>query len=28
MGRGVLDVEYTQINSYVDYFTVSYSLPF
>jgi hypothetical protein len=28
MGRGHLDVEYTQINSYVDYFTVSYMLPF
>jgi len=28
IGRGVLDVEYTQINSYVDYFTVSYNLPF
>jgi opacity protein-like surface antigen len=28
MGRGVLDVEYTQINSYVDYVTVGYSLPF
>jgi hypothetical protein len=28
MGRGVLDVEYTQINSYVDYITVGYSLPF
>jgi hypothetical protein len=28
MGRGQLDVEYTQINSYVDYFTVSYMLPF
>lgn len=28
MGRGILDVEYTQINSYVDYFTVSYTLPF
>ena len=28
MGRGILDVEYTQINSYVDYITVGYSLPF
>jgi len=28
MGRGVLDVEYTQINSYTDYITVGYSLPF
>ena len=28
MGRGILDVEYTQINSYVDYVTVSYTLPF
>lgn len=28
MGRGILDVEYTQINNYVDYFTVGYSLPF
>ena len=28
IGRGVLDVEYTQINSFVDYFTVGYTLPF
>ncbi|HKB81986.1 MAG TPA: outer membrane beta-barrel protein [Burkholderiales bacterium] len=28
MGRGILDVEYTQINSYVDYVTVGYTLPF
>jgi hypothetical protein len=28
MGRGVLDVEYTQINNYVDYITVGYSMPF
>ena len=28
MGRGIIDVEYTQINSYVDYITVSYTLPF
>lgn len=28
MGTGVLDVEYTQINDYVDYVTVGYSLPF
>ena len=28
MGRGILDVEYTQVNDYVDYITVSYSLPF
>ena len=28
MGRGILDVEYTQINDYVDYVTVSYTLPF
>jgi outer membrane immunogenic protein len=28
MGRGVLDVEYTQINDYVDYITVGYKLPF
>ena len=28
MGRGILDVEYTQVNSYVDYFTVGYILPF
>ena len=28
MGRGTLDVEYTQINNYVDYFTVGYTLPF
>ena len=28
MGRGILDVEYTQINNYVDYITVGYSLPF
>lgn len=28
IGRGILDVEYTQINSYVDYITVGYTLPF
>jgi hypothetical protein len=28
MGGGVLDVEYTQINDYVDYITVGYSIPF
>jgi Outer membrane protein beta-barrel domain len=28
MGRGILDVEYTQINSYVDYITVGFTLPF
>ena len=28
MGRGILDVEYTQINNYVDYITVGYSLRF
>ena len=28
MGRGLLDVEYTQLNSYIDYFTVSYTVPF
>ena len=28
MGAGVLDVEYTQINDYVDYITVGYTLPF
>lgn len=28
LGAGVLDVEYTQINSYIDYVTVGYSLPF
>ena len=28
MGRGILDVEYTQINDYVDYITVGYSMPF
>ena len=28
MGVGVIDVEYTQINDYVDYVTVGYSLPF
>lgn len=28
MGRGILDVEYTQINPYTDYFTVGYILPF
>ena len=28
IGRGILDVEYTQINDYVDYITVGYSLPF
>ena len=28
MGRGILDVEYTQINDYVDYITVGYTLPF
>jgi hypothetical protein len=28
MGTGVLDVEWTQVNDYVDYITVGYSLPF
>jgi hypothetical protein len=28
MGRGILDVEYTQISNYVDYITVGYSLQF
>ena len=28
MGRGILDVEYTQVNDYVDYITVGYSMPF
>lgn len=28
LGNGVMDVEYTQINDYVDYITVGYSLPF
>ncbi|MFN0038745.1 MAG: outer membrane beta-barrel protein [Burkholderiales bacterium] len=28
MGVGILDVEYTQINSYIDYVTVGYSMPF
>jgi len=28
MGRGILDVEYTQINPRTDYFTVGYILPF
>jgi hypothetical protein len=28
MGRGILDVEYTQINPYTDYVTVGYILPF
>jgi outer membrane immunogenic protein len=28
MGSGVMDIEYTQINDYVDYITVGYSLPF
>ncbi|MGH8631333.1 MAG: outer membrane beta-barrel protein [Burkholderiales bacterium] len=28
MGRGILDVEYTQINDFVDYITVGYILPF
>jgi hypothetical protein len=28
MGRGILDVEYTQINPYTDYITVGYMLPF
>lgn len=28
MGRGTLDVEYTQINDYVDYISVGYILPF
>ena len=25
IGRGIIDIEYTQINDYVDYFTVGYS---
>ena len=28
MGRGILDVEYTQVNSSTDYITVGYILPF
>lgn len=28
MGNGILDVEWTQVNDYVDYITVGYSLPF
>lgn len=28
LGRGVLDVEYTQLNDHVDYITAGYSLPF
>jgi outer membrane immunogenic protein len=28
MGRGILDVEYTQVNSTSDYITVGYILPF
>jgi len=28
MGRGILDVEYTQLNDGVDYITVGYILPF
>jgi hypothetical protein len=28
MGRGILDVEYTQLNDNVDYITVGYILPF
>lgn len=28
MGRGILDVEYTQLNDSVDYITVGYILPF
>ena len=28
LGRGILDVEYTQVHSYVDYITVGYILPF
>lgn len=28
IGRGILDVEYTQINNYTDYVTVGYSMPF
>ena len=28
MGRGILDVEYTQINPRTDYITVGYILPF
>lgn len=28
MGRGILDVEYTQISPYTDYITVGYILPF
>ena len=28
MGRGILDVEYTQVNPSTDYFTVGYILPF
>ena len=28
MGNGILDVEWTQVNDYVDYITVGYTLPF
>ena len=28
LNRGVLDIEYTQINDYVDYITVGYRIPF
>jgi hypothetical protein len=28
LGRGILDVEYTQINPRTDYVTVGYILPF
>jgi hypothetical protein len=28
LGRGIMDIEYTQINDYTDYITVGYSLPF
>jgi hypothetical protein len=28
VGRGILDIEYTQINSYVDYVTVGFTMPF
>lgn len=28
MGRGILDVEYTQLNNFVDYITVGSSMPF
>ncbi len=28
MGRGIIDVEWTQVNDYADYVTIGYSMPF